>query len=76
MIYVVPSLLLRQSSMIYLPLHAVGNRRQFILVHVCFSEIRATIPGRGKRPAPVSTDQPHKHFRKESTNHDYCKGKL
>ena len=26
MIYVVPSLLLRQSSMIYLPLHAVGNR--------------------------------------------------
>ena len=76
MIYVVPSLLLRQSSMIYLPLHAVGNRRYFILVHVCFSDIRATIPGRDKRPAPVSTDHPHKQLRKELTNHDYCEGKL
>ncbi|XP_066015672.1 uncharacterized protein [Pocillopora verrucosa] len=37
-------------------------------------EIRVTIPGRDKRPAPVSTDQPHKQLRKELTNHDYCEG--
>ncbi|XP_027055671.1 uncharacterized protein LOC113682710 isoform X1 [Pocillopora damicornis] len=39
-------------------------------------ETRATTPGRDKRPASVSADQPRKQLRKELTNHDYCEGKL
>ena len=47
-----------------------------ILVHVGFSEIRTTIPGRDKRPASAGADQPHERLREELTSYDYCEGKL
>ena len=45
-----------------------------ILVHIGFSGIRETIPGKDKRPASDSADQPHKQLRKEFPIHD-CEGK-
>ena len=44
-------------------------------MHIGFSGIRATIPGKDKRPASDSEDQPHKQLRKEFPIHD-CEGKL
>ena len=47
-----------------------------ILLHAGSSQIKASIPGKDKRKASVSADQPHKRLREELTNRDYCEGKL
>ena len=47
-----------------------------ILLHAGSSQIKASIPGKDKRKASVSADQPHKRLREELTNCDYCEGKL
>ena len=49
-----------------------------ILLHAGSSQIKASasIPGKDKRKASVSSDQPHKRLREELTNRDYCEGKL
>ena len=47
-----------------------------ILLHAGSSQIKASIPGKDKRKASVSADQPHKRLREELTYHDYFEGKL